>query len=80
MCASLALGSICPACDRKKAPTYPQKFATHNTFLSVQNKCCEKAAEYIHAVCVEMGKWLTYVRHAEHENLDHYDIVFEPKT
>ena len=51
--------------------------AAHNAFLSVQNECCEKAAQCIHAMCVEIKIRSTHVRHSEHENLAHYDIVFE---
>ncbi len=78
MCASFVLGSICPACDKKKAPSDPQELARHNNFLSIQKERCDMAARCIHAMCVEMGKRLTHVRHSEHDHLDHYDIVFEP--
>jgi len=78
ICASFVLGSICQACDKKRDPSNPQKWAAHNSFLFIQNERFEKAARCIHAMCVKMGKCLTHVRHSEHENLDHYDISFKP--
>lgn len=80
MCLSFVFQSVTPSIECKRAPKDWAMLEAYDAFSLIMTSRCEQAAKCTYLICVEFGKWLTYLHCIIEDNLDYKNITCKFKS